>query len=111
MVLQGARQVGKTFLLKEFGQKYYPKVFILDFFAQKNSHKIFEGNIDSKTLWQSLELFFKSKISSENDLIIFDEIQLCENALASLKYLADDYPQAHICAAGSLLGIRYFGTA
>ena len=107
LVLKGARQVGKSFLLEHFGENEFDKCFHFDF--EKDKEKLadlFSGNLDPKTILYNLSLLVGENISVQNDLIIFDEIQNCSKALTSLKYFAEELPQLHICAAGSLLGIH-----
>lgn len=105
LILLGARQVGKSFLLKTFGEKYFKNVFYCDFFRDESLHLIFEKDRSPERIIQDLELHFNKKIFIENDLIIFDEIQFCPRALSSLKYFAQDYPKSFIASAGSLLGV------
>jgi predicted AAA+ superfamily ATPase len=105
LLLQGARQVGKTYTLENFGREHYANYIILDFARNSELNSLFEPNLDPPRILQDIELYFDIDISTENTLIIFDEIQLCPNALTSLKYFYEDFPEKHICASGSLLGI------
>jgi len=106
LVLHGARQVGKTYLLQEFGKKHFPATHYLNFEKNRQIHSIFNGNLDPKRIVSELELLLDIKIDG-NDLLIFDEIQECPNALTSLKYFHEEAPSYFICCAGSLLGVRY----
>ena len=105
LLLQGARQVGKTYTLENFGREHYVNYIILDFARNSELNSLFEPNLDPIRILQDIALYFDIDISTENTLIIFDEIQLCPNALTSLKYFYEDLPKKHICASGSLLGI------
>lgn len=105
LLLQGARQVGKTYTLENFGREHYLNYVLLDFARNSELNSLFEQNLDPKRIIQDIGLFFDVDISMENTLLIFDEIQLCPNALTSLKYFYKEFPCGHICASGSLLGI------
>ncbi len=105
LLVQGARQVGKTYTLEKFGREYYSNYVTLDFAKNSDLNRMFEPNLDPKRILQDIELYFGMDIQIENTLIIFDEIQLCPNALTSLKYFYQDFPEIHICASGSLLGV------
>ena len=104
LILKGARQVGKTFILKEFAARSYPNYHYLNFEKQPKLASLFDGDLDPSRILQSLGLHLQTTIDPYRDLIIFDEIQACPNALTSLKYFCEDEPHVHICAAGSLLG-------
>ncbi len=107
LILRGARQVGKSYILKEFGKNNFQKVHIIDF--EKDGDKfipIFKGDLDHKRLLLQLSLVLKCNIDVANDLLVFDEVQNCPRALTSLKYFYEDIPQLAICCAGSLLGIK-----
>lgn len=105
LILQGARQVGKTTLLRQFGADYFPAVHELNFEKDVKLAAFFEENIAPKHLVRELEYHLECSINPEKDLLIFDEIQACPRALTSLKYFAEEMPQLALCAAGSLLGI------
>ena len=105
MVIQGARQVGKTWLMQEFGKKYYEQVAYINFDVDLKSREIFDVDYDTERLIMDIGLATKTKINAENTLIIFDEIQECPRALTSLKYFRENAPQYDIIVAGSLLGV------
>ena len=105
LVIQGARQVGKTWLIQEFGKKYYEQVAYINFDVDLKSREIFDVDYDTERLIMDIGLATKTKINGENTLIIFDEIQECPRALTSLKYFRENAPQYDIIVAGSLLGV------
>lgn len=105
LILRGVRQVGKTFLLKEFGLREFNKAHYLNFEKQKNLAQLFKPDLDVKRILIELEFFLDTSIDHKEDLIIFDEIQECPDALTSLKYFYEEMPHLAICSAGSLLGI------
>lgn len=106
LILRGARQVGKTFILKEFGEKYYDTVAYFNFDHDDGLSSLFSNTKDPKRILEQLTLINGKKINPETTLIIFDEIQECPDALNSLKYFKEETPLYHIVCAGSLLGIR-----
>lgn len=106
LILRGVRQAGKTFILKEFGNKYFPKTHYLNFEKNKTLFSLFAENLDPKTIIQKLNFALDSTIDVHNDLLIFDEIQECPKALTSLKYFAEEMPEMAVCSAGSLLGLH-----
>jgi len=111
LIIQGARQVGKTWLMKEFGKTYYKQVAYFHFDNNPQLAQIFEDGYDIPRLVESLEILAGIKIQPDNTLIIFDEIQECPKALTSLKYFNENAPEYDIVAAGSLLGlIHHTGT-
>ncbi|MDA3887050.1 MAG: AAA family ATPase [Candidatus Delongbacteria bacterium] len=106
LVIKGARQVGKTWLMKEFGKKHFKNFHYFDFEREKNKWiPVFESDIDPQTILRNLSLIANREIDIDNDLLIFDEVQNIPKALTALKYFYDELPQLAICAAGSLLGI------
>ncbi len=105
LILSGARQVGKTYVLKEFGSTFFPKYHYFNFEKNKELHKIFEVNLDPQRIIQELGIFINASINIKNDLIVFDEIQECPKSLTSLKYFCEEMPDLAICSAGSLLGV------
>ena len=105
LVVYGARQVGKTYSIVDFGKKYYVDIAYFNFEGNALLSDIFERDLDPNRIIMALESLSGRKISAGNTLIIFDEIQECERALTSLKYFYEDAPSYHIIAAGSLLGL------
>lgn len=104
MVLKGARQVGKTWLMKEFGQSYYENFVYFNFDEDDELKSIFEVNKNPHRIIDLLSLIAETKIFPEKTLIIFDEVQECPDALNALKYFKEKASDYHIIAAGSLLG-------
>lgn len=105
LILKGARQVGKTHTLLAFAQAQYTRHHYVNFERSPNLCAIFKENLSPSFILQALSLHLGVVIDADHDLLIFDEIQACPNALTSLKYFCEDLPQLAICAAGSLLGI------
>lgn len=105
LIIEGARQVGKTWLMKEFGRQCYANTVYVNFDSNSQMASLFETNLDTNRLILGLELYVGHKINAEDTLLIFDEIQEVPRALASLKYFCENAPQYHIVCAGSLLGI------
>ena len=105
LILQGARQVGKTYSILEFGRTHYENVAYFNFETNPKLNKTFEENISPDYLIPILSHIAGQTIVKEKTLIVFDEVQLCEKALTSLKYFCEDTPDYHIIAAGSLLGV------
>ena len=105
LILQGARQVGKTYSLLEFGRSCYENVSYFNFETNPKLNKTFEENISPDYLIPILSHIAGQTIVKEKTLIVFDEVQLCERALTSLKYFCEDAPDYHIVVAGSLLGV------
>lgn len=105
LIIRGARQVGKTWLMKEFGRQAFTQVAYLNFEQSKNLKNVFDAGFDIPRLITAIEIETNLKITAENTLIIFDEIQESEGALTSLKYFYENAPQYYIMAAGSLLGV------
>jgi len=104
MVLKGARQVGKTWLMKEFGQNYYDNFVYFNFDEEDELESIFETNKNPHRIIELLSMICGEKIEPEKTLIIFDEIQECPEALNTLKYFKEKANEYHVIAAGSLLG-------
>jgi len=102
----GARQVGKTWLMKNFGQDNFAKVHFFDFSAEPDLATIFQGSKNPDDILPKLEIVGGSKIDRRKDVIILDEIQDCGNALNSLKYFYEKSPELAVMAAGSLLGVN-----
>ena len=105
LLVQGARQVGKTWILKRFGETHFKDCILLDFAENKELNGFFEPNLKPERILTDLGLYLGKDIALPSTLLIFDEIQLCPQALTSLKYFCERYPEAFICATGSLLGI------
>lgn len=105
LILQGARQVGKTYSVLEFGRTHYDNVAYFNFETNPKLNETFEENISPDYLIPILSHIAGQTIVKENTLIVFDEVQLCERALTSLKYFCEDAPDYHIIVAGSLLGV------
>lgn len=105
LLLQGARQVGKTFSVLEFGRNNYENVAYFNFETNTQLNATFEENIEPRYLLPILSHIAGTSIIKEKTLIIFDEVQLCERALTSLKYFCEQAPEYHIIALGSLLGV------
>jgi len=106
LILRGARQTGKTWLLKEFGKKEYENLFYFNFEEDPFLADVFSQGLNPHKIIEKLSLIQKQTILPEKNLIFFDEIQISNNALNSLKYFCEDAPEYHIVAAGSLLGIK-----
>ncbi|CCX83661.1 aTPase [Ruminococcus sp. CAG:108] len=105
LILQGARQVGKTYSILEFGRTHYENVAYFNFETNPKLNETFEENISPDYLIPILSHIAGQTIVKEKTLIVFDEVQLCERALTSLKYFCEDAPDYHIIVAGSLLGV------
>ena len=104
LVLKGARQVGKTWLMEEFGRLYYEDTFYFNFDEEDELQSIFETNKNPNRIIELLGMIKGKKILPEKHLIIFDEVQECSEALNSLKYFCEKANEYHIISAGSLLG-------
>ena len=105
LILDGARQVGKTYSALEFGRSRYANTAYFNFENSPGLGKIFDGELEPEKIIRDLEILSLQKITPEDTLVIFDEIQCSERALTSLKYFCEQAPQYHIVAAGSLLGV------
>lgn len=105
LIIRGARQVGKTWLMKEFGAAAYENVVYVNFDNNERMKNLFEGSLEVERLITGLELYAGHKIDPYNTLLIFDEVQEVPKALTSLKYFNEDAPQYQIVCAGSLLGV------
>lgn len=109
LIIEGARQVGKTWLMKEFGKQEYTNTVYINFDSNSKMAELFSADLDTKRIIRGIEIYTGKKINSEDTLIIFDEVQEVPKALSSLKYFCEDAPQYHIVCAGSLLGIALHG--
>ena len=105
LILKGVRQVGKTWVLREFGRRYYENTAYFNFDENEDYRQFFETTKDVNRILQNLMLASGQKILPEKTLIIFDEVQDCPNVINSMKYFCENAPQYHIACAGSLLGI------
>ena len=105
LIVNGARQVGKSYILQEFGRKEFENYIIVNLETDKALARKFDENLIPATIVQYLESAHSQRIIPEKTLIIFDEIQACESALTSLKYFCEQTPEYYIVAAGSLLGV------
>jgi len=105
LILKGVRQCGKTYLLKDFGNRYYDNVAYFNFEETDSLISVFERDYDTKRIILELELFLGKAIKPSATLIILDEIQECGRALTAMKYFCENAPEYHIVCAGSLLGI------
>lgn len=105
LIIEGARQVGKTWLMKEFGKKAYKDTVYINFDSNSQMAELFASDLDTNRLIMGLELYAGRKINPDDTLLIFDEIQEVPRALASLKYFCENAPEYHMVCAGSLLGI------
>ena len=105
LILKGVRQVGKTWVLKEFGKRYYENVAYFNFDENEEYKQFFETTKDVDRILQNLMLASGENIAPEKTLIIFDEVQDCPKVINSMKYFCENTPQYHIACAGSLLGI------
>ena len=105
LLLQGVRQCGKTYILKEFGKENYDDVAYFTFEKNPSLHDFFQTDLDPKRLLEELSFIHGKKIEPGKTLLILDEIQLCNRALTSLKFFCEDAPEYHVACAGSLLGV------
>lgn len=105
LIIRGARQVGKTWIMKEFGKNNYKKVAYVNFDGNTRMTRLFEGDFDIDRIIQGLKIETQVDIDAKDTLLIFDEIQEVPKALTSLKYFCENAKQFHILAAGSLLGV------
>jgi predicted AAA+ superfamily ATPase len=105
LLLQGARQVGKTFLLKEFGRREFKQVHYINFEKRRDLDFLFKETFDTKRIIENLSLILDKEIDIKTDLLIFDEIQECPGALTSLKYFNEDMKELALCCAGSHIGV------
>ena len=109
LVVKGARQTGKTFVIEQFGRSDYGSVHTLNFEADPRLATVFDGELAPERLLRDLALlcrFDPADAIAGRSLVFFDEVQICPRALTSLKYFAEHLPAAHLAAAGSLLGVE-----
>lgn len=105
LIIQGARQVGKTWIMKEFGKRYFQTVIYINFDNNPRMKNVFEEDFDVKRIISALKIEHGKNFNSDDTLLIFDEVQEVPKALSALKYFHEDAPEYAIVAAGSLLGI------
>ena len=106
LLLKGARQTGKTYILKEFGKNEYENVFYFNFEEESHLKDFFRRDLEPHRIIEAFSTYSKKEIQPGRDLIVFDEIQASDNALNSLKYFREKANEYHIAAAGSLLGVK-----
>lgn len=105
MLIYGARQVGKTYTVLEFGRTHFANVLYVNFEQEAGLIPYFDGDISPKRIISILEQYYQVKVNPAETLLFFDEIQICERALTALKYFAENGPEYSVIAAGSLLGV------
>jgi len=103
LIVRGARQVGKTYSIKSFGEKSFEALVLADLERNPELHRIFEGSLDTKQICVDLEIILKKKIRPGKTLLFLDEIQACPRAITALRYFYEEMPDLHVVAAGSLL--------
>ena len=103
LILRGARQVGKTYSVKQFGEKFFDNVTLVDLERNPAWHRIFDGDLNVRRIYADLEILLKQKIFPGKTLLFIDEIQACPKAITALRYFYEDMPDLHVVAAGSLL--------
>ena len=103
LILRGARQIGKTWIIKHFGDRHYKNIVTIDFERERELHSFFEKSLDPIVIKQSIEITKKIKIIPEETLLFFDEIQSCPRAIMALRYFYEEMNEIHVIAAGSLL--------
>lgn len=106
LLLFGARQVGKTYLLRQFAKESFSSIAYIDFARDAQAAGVFEGSLNPRQLVPQIEAYLRLDIDPQDTLVVFDEVQLCERALTSMKYFCDEAPEYHVVAAGSLLGVE-----
>ena len=109
LLLQGARQTGKTFILKEFGRNEYRNTIYCNFEENSGLDQLFQNDLNPDRILADLATYMNLEIRPESDLVLFDEIQISNRALNSLKYFAEQQADVHMVAAGSLLGLKMSG--
>jgi len=105
LVLKGARQVGKTWILKHFGKSHYKELVYINFEERESLQSLFEQDFDISRILATLGVIHQKPISSEETLIVFDELQVAKRGITALKHFKENAPEYHVIAAGSLLGI------
>lgn len=105
LILWGTRQVGKTWIMQEFGRQYFKNALYISFYNNKKDEEVFNAGYDTKRIISTLEILHHIKVEAENTLIIFDEVQSAPKVVESLKYFCEEAPEYALIAAGSLLGV------
>lgn len=105
LLLQGARQVGKTYLLKEFGRREFKRVHYINFEKRRDMDTLFKETFDTRRIIEFISLKLDTEIDIDEDLLVFDEIQDCPEAITSLKYFNEDMKELALCCAGSHIGV------
>src|SRR5690606_36203086 len=105
LIVNGARQIGKTYIISAFGKTEFSNVVYINLATNPAIRAVFEGNLDPSYIIQNIEAQSNQRIIAEKTLLFFDEIQASEEALTSLKYFYEQALQYHVVAAGSLLGV------
>lgn len=104
LILRGARQVGKTWSVMDFGRNHFAgAVHVVDLEKRPDWHRLFEGNLDATRILSELEILLNARISPGHDLLFLDEIQSCPRAIMALRYFHEEIPELHVIAAGSLI--------
>ena len=106
LILYGARQVGKTYILREFGKNNFPRCHYVNFEHDERLQSAFEDGISPAKIINELQFLLDCSINTTDDLVIFDEIQQCPRALTALKYFNEQMPELALCGAGSLIGVN-----
>jgi predicted AAA+ superfamily ATPase len=106
LVMLGARQVGKTYALRTFGDKHFRDTAYINFEETPGARSFFERDLTPSRLLSELSVYFGRQLEPGHTLLILDEVQEAPRALTALKYFCEDLPAMHICAAGSLLGLK-----
>lgn len=104
LIIRGARQVGKSYSIVDFGEKHFNgKIHVVNLEKRINWHKVFEADLDAKRIVMELEVLLNERIEAGKSLLFFDEVQACPNAISALRYFYEEIPGLHVIAAGSLL--------
>ncbi len=106
LIIKGVRQTGKTYVLKQFGTSDFSAVHYINFEQNLKAASLFNGDFNSQRILNDISFLLGKPIDKKHDLVIFDEIQACPQALTSLKYFAEELPELALCCAGSLLGLH-----
>lgn len=109
LILRGARQVGKTYILQKFGETEFTRCHYVNFESDEQLSALFENDLSPTRIINELQFYLDTSIDTARDLIIFDEIQRCPRALTALKYFCERMPEIALCTAGSLLGVSLAG--